>query len=191
MFACLHDCVIVFSQNRMSDTTDSTEQMQSTPDAGGRGKLVNDSRNATLLLPEGTGLEITLGDDGILPIQKTSWIQWLSASCSGWRLLSHCLPTSGRKYRTTWRKRWATRSTAKSDTLTTRSTWLAARREVQNGTTTMLAAVLSIWVLSWKRRAHLRNSVWCLKRFTFLMMRMSSITRCGCTMCGRCASMQT
>ena len=50
----------------MSDTTDSTEQMQSTPDAGGRGQLVNDGGDATLLLHEGVGLEMTLGNDGIL-----------------------------------------------------------------------------------------------------------------------------
>ena len=31
----------------MSDTTDLTEQMQSTPDADGRGQLVNDRGDAT------------------------------------------------------------------------------------------------------------------------------------------------
>ena len=71
----------------MSDTTDSTEQMQSTPDAGGRGQLVNDSGDATLLLHEGTGLEITLGNDGILPDPENSVnpvikrvMQWVKAS---------------------------------------------------------------------------------------------------------------
>ena len=37
----------------------------------------------------------------------------------------------------------------------------------------------------------LRNSVCCMKRFTSFVMRMSSVTRYGCTVCGRCASLQT
>ena len=56
----------------MSDTTDSTEQTQSAPDAGGRGQLVNDGGDATLLLHEGTGLEITLGNDWILSDPENS-----------------------------------------------------------------------------------------------------------------------
>ena len=62
----------------MSDTTDSTEQMQSTPDADGRGQLVNDGGVATLVVHEGTGLEITLGNDGTLSDPKNSvdWTQF-------------------------------------------------------------------------------------------------------------------
>ena len=56
----------------MSDTTDSTDQMQSKPDAGERGQLVNDGGDATLLLHEGTRLEITLGNDWILPDPENS-----------------------------------------------------------------------------------------------------------------------
>ena len=56
----------------MSDTTDSTDQMHSTPDAGERGQLVDDGRDATLLLHEGIGLEITLGKDGMLPDRENS-----------------------------------------------------------------------------------------------------------------------
>ena len=86
----------------MSDTTDSNEQVQSTPDADGRGQLVNDGGDATLLLHEGTGLEITLGSDGILPDPESSVdpvikriMQWVKASIS----------LFARKYRTTRRKR--------------------------------------------------------------------------------------
>ena len=86
----------------MSDTTDSNEQVQSTPDADGRGQLVNDGGDATLLLHEGTGLEITLGNDGILPDPENSVdpvikriMQWVKASIS----------LFARKYRTTRRKR--------------------------------------------------------------------------------------
>ena len=73
----------------MSDTTDSTDQMQSTPDAGGRGQLVKDGGDATILLHEGTGLESTLGNDGISPDPENSVntvfkrvIQWVKASIS-------------------------------------------------------------------------------------------------------------
>ena len=58
----------------MSGTTDSTEQLQSTPDADGSGQLVNDGGDATLLLHEGTGLKTTLGNDGILPDPENSVI---------------------------------------------------------------------------------------------------------------------
>ena len=51
----------------MRDTTDSIEQMQSTPDAGEHGQFVDNGGDATLLSHEGTGLEITLGNDGTLP----------------------------------------------------------------------------------------------------------------------------
>lgn len=60
--ARFHDYVIVFSQNRMSDTSDSTEQMQSTPDAGGRGQFVDDGGDAT---PQ-------LRNDGMLPDPENS-----------------------------------------------------------------------------------------------------------------------
>ena len=38
----LHVCMIETPLDRMSDTTDSTEQMHLTPDADGRDQLVND-----------------------------------------------------------------------------------------------------------------------------------------------------
>ena len=59
----------------MSDTTDSTEQIQSTPDAGGRGQLVNDGGDATLLLHEGTVQEHC-------QIQRTCVLQLMKDSIS-------------------------------------------------------------------------------------------------------------
>ena len=51
----------------MSNTTDSTEQMHLTPDADGRDQFVNDGGVATLLIREGTELEIMFDNDGTLP----------------------------------------------------------------------------------------------------------------------------
>ena len=63
--------------------------MQSTPDACGRGQLVKDGGDATILLHEGTGLESTLGNDGISPDPENSVntvfkrvMQWVKASIS-------------------------------------------------------------------------------------------------------------
>ena len=63
--------------------------MQNTPDAGGRGQFVKDGGDATLLQHEGTGLETTLGNDGISPDPENSVntvfkrvMQWVKASIS-------------------------------------------------------------------------------------------------------------
>ena len=73
----------------MCDTTDSTEQVESAPDADGRCQLVNDGGDATLLLHEGTELESTLGNDGTLSDPENSVnpvikrvMQWVKASIS-------------------------------------------------------------------------------------------------------------
>ena len=73
----------------MNDTTNSTEKMHLTPDADGRDQFVNDGAVATLLIHEGTELEIVLDNDGILPDPGNSAnpvikyvLQWVKDSIS-------------------------------------------------------------------------------------------------------------
>ena len=73
----------------MSDTTDVTEQMPVAPDADGCDQLVDDGGDATLLIHEGTELQVVLDKDGTLPNPENSSnpmikcvLQWVKDSIS-------------------------------------------------------------------------------------------------------------
>ena len=168
----------------MSDTTDSTEQMHVTPDADGRDVHVNDCGGATFWYMKIPSWRLCSMLPRLHWILRTPRTLSLSASCSGWKILSHWLPASGHEYRTTRRKRWAMRSTAISDTLTTKSTWLARRaRTIRKLTTSDLKWVASslLTMTKWTRclQADIKQTtspLWSTPRATQTMVTSDTMT---------------
>ena len=58
--------------DRVSDSTELSEQMHCAPEAGGRDQFTNEGGDANLLIHECTELEIVLGNDGILADPENS-----------------------------------------------------------------------------------------------------------------------
>ena len=60
----LHVCMILCHQNRMSDTTDSTEQLPTMPGTDGCAPSVDDGNDVTTLMHKGTVQEVASNKDG-------------------------------------------------------------------------------------------------------------------------------